>query len=338
MTRTANDNSNAVDPRDPDDDLIQPFQLESSGLRGRVVRLGPALDALLSAHDYPMPVARLLAETILTSILLGSMLKYEGVFTLQTSGNGPVRTMVADMTSGGDFRGYAGYDAEVLAAMEAAPEKPEDGVYAGFSLLHLTGKGYLAFTVDQGAFTERYQGIVALAGDTLASGVQHYFEQSEQIGASIRVAVSHDPKRGWRAGGIMLQRMPEPSLAEGAQEAGIVALRPDLAAGAEEDWARASILLQSVTPSELARADLHSHELLLRLFHEEGVRIFTPQPVTNRCRCSVERVARVLSSLPPEDLAHAATDGMIEMTCEFCSKPYRFRADTLAPVEDTFVH
>lgn len=332
MTRIANDNSDKTTARDPDDDIIQPFQLEASGLRGRIVRLGPSLNAMLGRHAYPQPVAHLMAETIATALLLSSMLKYEGIFTLQTSGDGPVRTLVADVTTGGAVRGYAGFKEDVVDAMLSAEQKPTDGLYAGFGLNHLAGKGYLAFTVDQGEHMERYQGIVALGGESLAESVQHYFDQSEQIGTCIKVAATYDERKGWRAGAVMLQRMPDPSAAVAGQE-GVTPLRPDLIAEKEEDWNRSAILLQSVTSGELVNADLHSHDLLVRLFHEEGVRVFTPISVTDRCRCSAERVSRVLETLPQDDRDHAAKDGVIEMKCEFCSKTYRFDTASLTCIE-----
>lgn len=328
MTRIANDNADATASIDADDDVIQPFQLEVSGLRGRIVRLGSTLNDILSAHEYPMPVAHLLAETVATSLLLSSMLKYEGVFTLQSSSDGPVRTMVADVSTSGAIRGYAGYSEDLIKAMEAAAVKPTQGPYEGFDLRQMTGKGYLAFTVDQGANSERYQGIVALTGDALTDSVLHYFDQSEQIGTSLKVAVSYDHKHGWRAGAIMLQRMPDPSIGQDQQE-GILPFRPEAAAEKDDDWARSTILMQSVTEPELITPELHSHQLLMRLFHEEGVRIFSPQKVHKTCRCSEERVQSILSTLSEEDREHASVDGVIEMTCEFCSKTYRFSAGDL---------
>lgn len=328
MTRIANDNTGNTAPP-PDDNIIQPFQLEISGLRGRVVRLGSALNDILSAHDYPMPVAQLLAETVATSLLLSSMLKYEGVFTLQTSSDGPVRTIVADVTNAGAVRGYAGYSHDLIRAMETAAKRPETGPYGGFDLRQLTGKGYLAFTVDQGANTDRYQGIISLTGDALSDSVRHYFDQSEQIGTSLKVAAAYDDKHGWRAGAIMLQRMPDPSIGMNPQES-VLPFRPEAAPEKEDDWNRATILLQSVTGEELVTSDLHSHQLLLRLFHEEGVRIFTPQTIHKSCRCSPERVRGILATLSADDRDHASVDGIIEMTCEFCSKTYRFRGQDLA--------
>src|SRR5271155_1922590 len=171
------------------DDLILPFQIEAPGLRGRIARLGPLADEILHRHAYPAPVARVLAA------LLAGALKYEGVFTLQASGKGPVRLMVADVSSGGTLRGYAQFEeARLPAAADAR-------------LLHLVGPGHLAFTVDQGDFTDRYQGIVELAGASLTDCVHHYFRQSEQLECALRVAVSESGGR-WRTGALMLQRLP----------------------------------------------------------------------------------------------------------------------------------
>jgi molecular chaperone Hsp33 len=242
--------------------------------------------------------------------------------------------MVADMTTAGSLRGYVGYNDDTIKAMQCAETKPEGGAYDGFHLSHLTGKGYLAFTVDQGEFMERYQGIVALSGDTITQSVQHYFNQSEQIGACLKVAVSYTPANGWRAGGIMLQRMPDASITATDQET-VVPFKPELIDAQEEDWARANILLQSITDAELVQPDLHSHDILLRLFHEEGVRIFETSPVINQCRCSTERVAKVLATLSEDDRTHAAENGIIKMTCEFCSQKYHFDAETLSCIDVT---
>ncbi|HEY8963347.1 MAG TPA: Hsp33 family molecular chaperone HslO [Alphaproteobacteria bacterium] len=333
MSRIANDNSDDSRDLSPDDNIIQPFQLEASGLRGRVVRLGTVLNDILSAHSYPSAVAHLLAETVATSLLLSSMLKYEGIFTLQASAEGPVRTIVADVATSGAVRGYAGYGEDLIRAMEHAAKGNTGGPYEGFDLRQMTGKGYLAFTVDQGANTDRYQGIVELTGEMLADSVQNYFNQSEQIGTTLKVAATYDDKSGWRAGAIMLQRMPDPSIGVQKTEH-VLPFHGEAGKEKEEDWNRSSILLQSVVPSELVSPDLHSHDLLVRLFHEEGVRIFTPQPVFKSCRCSVERVQQVLSTLGPEDREHASSNGVIEMTCEFCSKTYRFNATDLSYVDD----
>src|SRR5215475_1943589 len=162
------------------DDLVQPFQIEPFALRGRLVRLGPALDSILTRHAYPAPVATMLGEAITLALALAGALKYEGVFTLQTKGDGPIKLMVADVTTAGAIRGYAQFDAARLEAETAATG----------SVPRLLGAGYLALTVDQGEHTERYQGIVELQGSTLAECVHHYFRQSEQVEAGLKVAVA----------------------------------------------------------------------------------------------------------------------------------------------------
>src|SRR5262249_36733699 len=136
------------------DDLIQPFRIDPFALRGRLVRMGPAIDRILSQHDYPEPVAVMLGEAITLAVVLAGALKYDGIFTLQTKGDGPIRFMVADVSTEGGLRGYAQYDSDKLeAALARAGVSPP-------SVPLLVGSGYIAFTVDQGEATERYQGIV----------------------------------------------------------------------------------------------------------------------------------------------------------------------------------
>lgn len=330
MGRIANDNLDEETPKNADFDVIQPFQLEVSGLRGRVVKLGPVLNRILSAHNYPLPVAHVLAETAVLALILSSMLKYEGIFTLQTSSDGPVRQIVADVTSAGDLRAYAAFDAEKVAFLEAAALAAQGQcAYQGITLSSLVGKGYLAFTVDQGLSAERYQGIVALEGSVLSDVAQHYFEQSEQIETSLKVAAIQ-AEGGWQAGGIMLQRMPEAG--EHVQENAVVVLHKQDITQTKEDWLRAVLLLQTASLEELANPALHSHDLLYRLFHEEGVRIFDPQPVSRGCRCTPEKLQSVLRSLPEDDVDHAASGPTVDMTCAFCSKTFQFDAKTLEPV------
>src|SRR5579875_27274 len=192
------------------DDLVQPFQIEPFALRGRLVRLGAAIDSILTRHAYPPPVAQLLGEAIALAVALAGALKYDGVFTLQTKGDGPIHLMVADVTSAGAVRGYAQYDEAKLAKAMAGGEP-------GHSVPRLLGAGYLAFTVDQGEHTDRYQGIVELQGATLAECAHHYFRQSEQVQTGIKLAVGHDGER-WRAGGVMLQRLPTEGGAASAAE------------------------------------------------------------------------------------------------------------------------
>jgi molecular chaperone Hsp33 len=294
------------------DDLIQPFKIEGQAVRGRLVRLGPLIDAVLERHRYPRIVAERLGELVALAAALAGALKYEGVFTLQTKGDGPIGLMVADVSSGGDVRGYAQFDAAKLAAASA-------GDRGSLSVPRLLGAGYLAFTVDQGAHTERYQGIVELTGATLAECVHHYFRQSEQLDAVVKVAAGRTPG-GWRAGALMLQRLP-PS-AGAADEA-------------EDGWRRTLAFMASSTPDELLDAGLTPNQLLYRLFHEDGVRVFATAGLRPGCRCSRARVERVLLSLPAEELETFKIDGKIVVTCEFCSAAYAFTDEQVAALRDS---
>ncbi|MDR3518452.1 MAG: Hsp33 family molecular chaperone HslO [Azospirillaceae bacterium] len=293
-----------------DQDVIQPFQIDATALRGRLVRLGPALDEILGRHDYPLSVAHLLGETLTLAVALAAALKYEGIFTLQIKGDGPVSLIVADVTSAGDLRAYGQFDTARVAKQTAA----------GWTGVALLGKGHLAFTVDQGEHSERYQGIVALLGRSLVECVQHYFRQSEQLQTTLRLAVDRSDS-GWHSGAIMLQRMPGPVVGAGditdeAQDA--------------DGWTRAKALLQSCSDAELRDSALPARDLLFRLFHEDGVRVFGPQPVRFGCRCSRERVVTVLQSLPADDIDHMRVDGVISATCEFCNATYTFDEDQIA--------
>lgn len=289
-----------VNPRS--DDIVQPFQIDASDLRGRLVRVGPVLDEILSKHAYPEPVARLLGETITLAITLAGALKYEGIFTLQTKGDGPISLMVADVTSTGDVRGYAQFDAERLTAADAASDAP---------VPTLLGTGYIAFTVDQGEHTERYQGIVELSGETLSDSIQHYFRQSEQLDTGIKVAVAFTDV-GWRGGALMLQRLPEDQIQQ--------TLGSDVA----DDWRRAMVLMGTCTDRELLDPNLSANDLLFRLFNEDGVRVWAPTDLNASCRCSRERVATVLASLPRDEIADLKVNGNVEVTCEFCNSTYTF--------------
>jgi molecular chaperone Hsp33 len=296
-------------------DQVHPFQIERGRTRGRLVRLGPLIDTVLSQHDYPEPVALLLAEMLSLAAALASALKFDGVFTLQTKGDGPIRLMVADITSGGDVRGYAQFDAARLAALTASAG-------AGLSVPRLLGAGHLAFTVDQGEHTERYQGIVELTGATLVECIHHYFRQSEQLEAGIKLAVASD--RGWRAGVLMLQRLPGEGLDDDGEEGELET--------ADDGWRRALALMASATSAELTDPALAPNDLLYRLFHEDGVRVFTPLSLRAGCRCSRGRVEDMLRALPRDDVEHLKVEGLIDVTCEFCNRHYRFDDADLARV------
>ncbi len=301
-----------------DDDLIRPFQLDRAGLRGRLIRLGPTIDEILSRHGYPGQVSELLGQAVALSATLAGALKFDGVFTLQTKSDGPVGLLVADYASPGKLRGYAQFDPAVL---EAAIAGDHD---LGASVPHLLGAGYIAFSVDQGGESERYQGIVALEGGNLADCAHQYFRESEQIQTAIRVAAASSPDGGtWRAGAIMVQRLPlgDPGLQARGGEA-------EIDEAAEDDWRRAVALMASVQDSELTAPDLDPDKLLYRLFHEEQIRVFEPVALQFGCRCSADRAQHVLQSLPPGEIGDLAVDGRLSVTCEFCNSTYDYPAST----------
>lgn len=292
------------------EDAIQPFQVEDARVRGRLVRLGPALDSILGARGLPSVAEGMLAEAVTLAALLASGFKYKGIFTLQTQGDGPIGLMVADMTSEGALRGYARVDAARVA--EAAPA-------ASAPVPRLLGAGNLSFTLDQGLGTERYQGIVALEGARLGECVQTYFRQSEQLETAIVVAENCSARADGaprRAAALMVQRLP-PEAAAIDEEA-------------EEDWRRVVTLASSVTPAELLDDRLGPTDLLARLFHEDGVRAYRARRIRHACRCSRARVERTLAAFPRAEIEDLAVDGMVTVTCEFCGTCYRFDAEALA--------
>jgi molecular chaperone Hsp33 len=297
----------------PTDDLVQPFIIERSGVRGRLLRLGPVVDELIRQAGHPAPVDTLMGEVVALGAVLASTLKYDGVFTLQTSGDGPVRTLMMDATSQGALRAYAGVKEEELEARLAeAPDLSEPEVATWL------GKGHMAFTVDQGPSTERYQGIVELFGPRLADCLLHYFRQSEQVNAGIIVAAA-ERDGVWRAGALLVQRVPGEG-GDSREEVG------------EEDWRRALVLAASCTADELLDPALPANDLLYRLFHEEGVRVFEPRPLSKGCRCSRGKVENIFASLPKSEIDALKEDGEVVMTCQFCNIDFRFDEKELEEV------
>jgi len=314
-----------LDRAESGDDVVVPFTLDALNCRGRSVRLGAAIDKILSRHDYPAPVARLLGEAVVLAALVGSSLKFEGRFILQTQTDGPVNMIVVDFTAPDAMRGYARFDQDML--VKAA----EEGRITPGELL---GNGHLAMTVDQGTHMDRYQGIVALEGGSLEDAAHRYFQQSEQIPTLVRMSVAEHSTRGekgsrWRAAGILVQYLPQ----SGER------LMPDLPGNGDFDdddmadphfeeadhWAEAKSLLGTVTDAELVDPDLSPERLLFRLYHERGVRVFTPEPLVERCSCSAERIEDMLrDSFSSADREEMAVDGEIEVVCEFCSTAYHF--------------
>lgn len=283
---------------------VAPFFLPGQPVRGRLVRLGVLADALLARHHTHDAVTALTGQALALVAALATALKFRGSFSLQAKGDGPVTMLLADCTDTGALRGYAQCNTERLDALLATTPAP--------SAAQLLGTGYLAFTVDQGPDTDRHQGIVTIAGDSLSDMALHYFETSEQLRCTIRLACARTPS-GWRAGALILERI--------AAEGGI-----DTADTAEhvEAWNTATILAATLADAELLDDDLPSETLLYRLFHAEGVAADLPRALAYGCRCSRRRLSGILASFPADDLDHMAVDGEIVMTCEFCNHDFRF--------------
>jgi molecular chaperone Hsp33 len=307
------------------DDTILPFEVAALDLRGRVVRLGPAADEVLTRHDYPPAVAKLLGEAVVLTVLLGSSLKLEGRFILQTQTDGLVRMIVVDYRSPGRVRACARYDATQVAQAVAEGRTSSEV---------LIGRGHLAMTIDQGPELSRYQGLVALEGGGFEAAAHEYFRRSEQIPTRVRLAVAEELRAGeggirhlWRAGGILLQFLPRapermrgPDLDPGDAPAGMA-----FPIVAEDDaWIEGRALVETVEDLELIDPSVSSERLLYRLFHERGVRVFRSADVEARCSCSRERVAGMLRGFSPEDREHMVENGAISVTCEFCNTTYLF--------------
>ena len=282
-------------------DNVLPFQLENASVRGRLSRVDHAITQILHQHDYPFSVCKLLAEATAMAAALGTALKFEGVFTLQTKTDGPVRMLVVDVTSDGAVRACAQFDRENLSAQGEGD---------------LLGNGHLVFTVDQKASDERYQGIVQLSGEGLTQAFQLYFKQSEQIPTGLMAAAQQDESGAWRAGCLMVQRMPKEG---GVQQEAV----SDTAV--EDEWHRVMLLMNTCTANELCSTSLAQEDLLYRLFHEEGVRVYEPLLLRHECRCSAEKVRGVLRGMPQDQITGLVEpDGKIAVTCQFCSQTFSF--------------
>lgn len=312
------------------DDNVVPFEVAPLDARGRIVQIGPILDSILSRHDYPEPVAHLLAEAVSLTVLLGTSLKFDGKFILQTRSDGPVDMLVADFTSPHAVRAYARFDDERLAAAIEAGRT---------SAAELLGEGVLALTVDQGAHMNRYQGVVQLDNTSLEEAARTYFRQSEQIPTEIRLAAARQYLRGadgaeqhWRAGGLLAQFLPQAS----------ERLRlPDLPGGDGDDdsasqpvddaWAEVQALMATVEPDELLDPTVGAERMLYRLFHEHGVRVFDATAVRDQCSCSRDKIRGILDGFTAEEIADSTQDGVIHVACEFCSSDYTFDPADFAP-------
>jgi molecular chaperone Hsp33 len=282
----------------PADDIVAPFQIETQPVRGRIARLGPAIDEILTRHAYPEPVANLLGEACALAALVGASLKFEGRLIVQAQGDGPVAYVVADYDTSGALRGYCRFDEARVAAASGGFARPGAGA--------LLGKGAFVMTIDQGPDMERYQGVTDIEGETLALAAETYFSRSEQTPTRVRLAVGQ-VGAGWRAGGLLIQNIAE----------------DDARGSTAEAWTTAQALFETLGEDELVDPAVSAVTLLWRLFHEEGVRVFPPTPITALCRCSEQRIVEVLASFPEtERAAMVEADGRIRVTCEYCGQIY----------------
>ncbi len=295
-------------------DACLPFQIEGQDIKGRVLRLGPSVHEILSSHNYPDHINKILGQTLALTALLGSLMKYDGIFTTQLKGGGLLRLMVADFSkdrnSGntdakGTIRGYAGF---------------EEGTTSNDKLDELFGEdAYLAITIDQGKFMERYQGIVSLEGENLTQAAEEYFQSSEQLPTKVMIECEKDKHGHWQAGAIMIQHLARNTELELARDE----------ENTHDNWQTASILLSSLKLSELLDKNISLQQLLIRLYHETGIRIFDHIDLAAGCRCSEEKIRTVLSSLDLEELKEVAEDGTVTVTCDFCTKDHKFELTKL---------
>ena len=289
------------------DNLAAAFQIEGWPVRGRLVRLGETIDAILSAHAYPEPVAALLGEACALAALIGSSLKFEGRLIVQAQGDGPVRYVVADYDTRGHLRGYCRFDEAEVAAVSQGFSRP--------GARTLLGEGLFIMTLDRGPDFERTQGITPIEGESLSLAAEHYFQQSEQVPTQVRLAVGAVTTAGgttWRAGGAMIQL-----------------IAGDAARGSTEDvWDRSRALFQTLGDDELVDPTVTPETLLYRLFHEDGVRLEDPRTLKAVCRCSKDRIGTVLASFSAEERAEMVEpDGRIHVTCEYCATVYELEPE-----------
>lgn len=305
--------------REGGDDRVRPFALERAPVRGRIVRLGPVLDEILALHPYPVPLACQLGRLAALTAILGSMVKAHGRVTIQARGGeeAPLAYMVADCQVGEEeqaagLRAFASLRHEHPLLAESGQED-DLSAWVGQD-------GDLAITLEFAKTGRRYQGIVPVAGGDLARAAEHYFAQSEQIPTRIRlVADRHRPSRGWRAGGLLIQHMPESGgrAKEGSAE------DPDA-------WPRVQMLFETVRPDELLDPALGDDALVFRLFHEEGVRVFAPTTLVHRCSCSREKVQSMLAQFSAQEREDMREDdGCITVQCQYCGRRYRFAPDEI---------
>jgi len=282
----------------PHDDMTAQFLLPDRPVVGRLVRLGATADDILSRHAYPEPVANLLGEAIALAALVGGSLKFDGRLIVQAQGDGPVSYLVVDYDTDGSLRGYCKFDADRVAEVSGGFVRPGAET--------LLGQGAFVMTVDRGEDMGRTQGAAPIQGETLALCAETYFNQSEQLPTRVMLGVAKVDGH-WRAGGLMIQLIAP----------------DDVRGSTEEAWDHARALVNTLGDEELTDPKLSAEALMFRLFHEDGVRLLPGKPLAAQCRCSQERVEGMMRSFDREAVAEMIEpDGLIHVTCEFCSRTY----------------
>jgi molecular chaperone Hsp33 len=300
----------------PPADFVLPFELPGLGLRGRIARLDEVSSRALSAHPLPEAAQRVLAEALILSSLLGSALKLEGRVSVQLKGNGPLSLLVTDYFAAGGLRGYAKFEETRIK------DFPHDAPFS-----ELTGEGVLAITIEPKPGATAYQGLVPLMPEGLARSAEGYFERSEQLPTLLNLSAGPiyraGADNGWRAGGIMLQAVPESDVGE---------------TGQSDDWQRVQMFLDTLESYELLDTSLSAESVLWRLFHEDEVRVQPSHRLKFQCTCNAEKVRSVLRSYPEAELVELTEiDRVVRTRCEFCGEAYVFSIEELTAGSETQV-
>ena len=310
--------------------IVLPFQLERPNVRGRFTRLDSVIENILEQHNYPSIVEALITEATILTVLIGQMVKLNWRLSLQIRGDGPIRLIATDYYGPSEeglpaqIRAYASYDKEKID-VNSDP----------FTQI---GTGYFAVIINQGKNMSPYQGITPLSGGSLSSSAEAYFFQSEQIPTKFCIAYGTTQlpleKLSLRAGGIMLQHMPNASplikQKPSPQSEDLLKEIKPLDEGLKENWARVGILLDTIEDLELIGPSLSFEQVLYRLFHDEIIQTSNSQNVNFGCTCSEDKVRQSMSIYSTKDLKHMTkADGSLTADCQFCGAHYILDPTTL---------
>ncbi|MDF2964805.1 MAG: Hsp33 family molecular chaperone [Rickettsiaceae bacterium] len=288
-------NDNLVNKLDLKGDYALPFMLDMVGVNGRLLSLTESVTEIISKHDYPEAISRLLSELLVFVSLLGSNLKSKGIVTAELKATkGIAKLLIADYNFGGAIRGYASFDLEANISDKT-------------SFKELIEEGYLVITLDLGENFERYQGVVEITGESLSTAITEYMESSQQIKTAVKLVVAEqkiNQKVKWIANGLLIQKLPE------SKDRKIE----------EDNWSKLAMYVETISDEEMALLEITPENLLHRLFHEEGVWAFDPLRIEHKCRCSRERMQTIVSSIPEEERNLMLLEkGHIEVSCQFCN-------------------